>query len=383
MRGIGLIGVACLAGLACAPPPSGLALVSSQPERRVRRIYRIDWRKQLASMQEEEPPARLGLLRWNPLETAGPLVVSDAQEVVAASGNGKLAAFSFEGKPYWRFDAGGAINVSPVRDGGKLFIASDAGRLFCLEAATGSELWRTQIGESASAPLAVADGTVFVPTEESSLFAFDEATGKRRWHYRRELSGQFSLRTRSAPKVAGNVIYQGFPDGTLVALGTQNGAVLWQRAGSASGQTLDADSGAQEAGGRVYVASYQDGILALDARDGTVKWRRPLNGATGLMLTDGLLFATAVGQLAALAPGDGSIIWQKGFGQRTPRDFTRLGNLLAVPTSDALVFLDDRTGSLLGAPFNPGHGVDAPPAAHGRQLFVTSNEGWLYALELR
>ena len=54
----------------------------------------------------------------------------------------------------------------------------------------------------------------------------------------------------------------------------------------------------------------------------------------------------------------------------------------AVPTQEALVLLDSRTGNKL-MQWNPGKGVSATPALSGNHLYVLSNLGTLFDLQLQ
>ena len=181
------------------------------------------------------------------------------------------------------------------------------------------------------------------------------------------------------PAVRGSITSS---DGTTLALKATDGSVVWQRTAGPGDQFVDADASPQIAGSRVYVASFRDGIYSVERTRGDLVWHKPFPGATGLLLQDGILFATAIGKVAAFSPGDGTLLWEMGLGDRTPGVLRVAGPVLMVPTTDSLLFLDDHSGARLGAAFSPGRGVDAAPAAAGREVYVLSNAGWLYALGL-
>ncbi len=373
-----------LCAVACAPPAADFHILSSEQTIEHRTVYRIDWRSQVRPEFDQEPPLDARLLRWAPQESAAPIVVPQEDEIVAGSSAGKLVAMGFDGKPRWTYAAHGPILQAATFSDGKIYAASADGGLHALEAATGHELWSHDLGEEPATPPVVAGGVVYVATHQASVFAVDAGTGQRRWHYRRERdpSRDFTLRTVATPTVAGGLVFTGFSDGTTVALGADGGTVVWQRASGPGDQFVDAGATPQVVGQEVFVANYRDGILALAAKDGELIWRKPFKGATGLLLRDGILFAAGVGKVAAFAPADGSLIWEKGLGDRTPGLLRVADAVLVVPATDALDFLDERTGLRLGDGFSPGWGVDAPVAVAGREIYVLSNAGWLYALGL-
>lgn len=382
MPRIGLASVATALVLAgCTPPPQGLGLFSSGRDRTRRSIYRVEWRVQVQPDTVEDPPVNLQLERWAPLESSGPLLLASAREVVVGSTSGRVSAYSLLGKPLWHFQTEGPIAESPTVSGVNLYAASADGRVYALDPTTGRERWRFDLGEEpASSPISSAD-KLFIATHQGSLFALDAATGKRLWHYRREERQEFTLRRVAAPRADGPFVIAGFADGTTVALKIENGELAWEHSSKAGEQLVDADA-TQLGNGRVFVATFRDGILALDRATGEEVWRKPFPAATGLLFRDGILFASAVGKLSAMSPIDGSVLWEKGLGDRTPGTLSIDGSLLVVPTSTDLLFLDDRSGREIGAAFNPGRGIEAPPAASGRELYVLSNAGWLYALRL-
>ena len=57
--------------------------------------------------------------------------------------------------------------------------------------------------------------------------------------------------------------------------------------------------------GRLFVASYKDGLYALDAETGDVQWNTRTDGLTGLMARGQVLFATGDDRVSAYHIGDG------------------------------------------------------------------------------
>jgi outer membrane protein assembly factor BamB len=369
--------------LACAPPPATLQLFTSEsPQPQPRSLFRLDWRTRVRGDTVEEPPLSVEMMRWAPQETAAPTVVSSEQEVVVGSTSGSISAFGFDGRLLWRFATHGPITTSATYAEGSLFISSADGSIYALDPRTGIQRWAHDLGEEPASSPVIAGGLVYVATHQESLFAIDAASGARRWHYRREQLRPFTLRNVATPRPAGDLVFTGFSDGTTLALKADDGTVVWQRSAGPGDQFVDADASPQVAGSRVYVASFRDGISSVERSRGDLVWHKPFPGATGLLLADGILFATAIGKVAAFSPGDGTPLWEMGLGDRTPGLLRLMGPVLMVPTSDSLLFLDDHTGARLGSAFSPGRGVDAAAAAAGREVYVLSNAGWLYALGL-
>ena len=77
-----------------------------------------------------------------------------AYEVTAAGGlvyfgssaDHKVYAIGLDGgRPRWSFFTEGPVRFAPAIDAGRVFVASDDGRLYCLSAADGAPLWRFQM----------------------------------------------------------------------------------------------------------------------------------------------------------------------------------------------------------------------------------------------
>jgi len=105
------------------------------------------------------------------------------------------------GEPVWRFTAEGPIRFAPAIAGGRAYVASDDGFLYCLEVKTGKLMWRFRAGPGRDRILGnerliarypcrtgalVLDGVVYVaagmwPTEGVYVYALDASTGKELW----------------------------------------------------------------------------------------------------------------------------------------------------------------------------------------------------------
>jgi outer membrane protein assembly factor BamB len=349
-------------------------------------VYRIDWRA-FVTPSTENGPIDLVVSRYAPLESSIPVVVARQSgpkaEVVVGGSNGVLKAFTLRGKLLWQFQGGGPMG-SPIADGAQVLVGCGDGQLYALSADDGSLLWSYATGEELGSAPAVSNGMVFVLSNSDTLFALDAQTGKWAWRYRREASGhEFAIRSVSSPLLVGDLAVAGFSDGAVVALRPKDGAVVWQHMTSGSNELQDSDGSPQTDGQRVFVANYKDGLTALALQDGHILWQRALPTASQLRLSRGTLFASAVGKLAAFNAYDGTPLWEKGTGSLTATGMLTFPGLLVVSIEGPMMFLDSRTGRPLGKAFEPGKsGITSAPGLHGRDLYVLSNNGWLYAMHL-
>jgi outer membrane protein assembly factor BamB len=374
-----------LAGQGCAPTAMEPPVNASQIEPRRRTVYSLDWRAQVQRDSVEEPPLKVLQSRYEPLETVAPLVVAlpSGIEIVAGSSSGAMIAVDTRGKKRWDILRPGGLHSGLAAREGKIYFGCADGTVTAIDAENGHELWTYNTSEEPGTAPVFAGGLVLVSTHEQTLFALDVNTGQWRWQYHRDQSSEFTIRGVSTPLVVNDRIYTGFADGTVMCLRLSDGTVLWQTGSSRREPYLDAESAPQTDGQRIFATSYRDGLIALSPEKGEVLWQKTFPQVNHLTFSHGTLYATAVGKVAAFAPTDGTQLWSKGTEFRTATGVEVWKGLLMVPTDGPLFFLDGRTGRPLGDSFNPGRGISAVPTIFGRDMYVMSNAGWLYAMSLR
>ncbi len=112
--------------------------------------------------------------------------------VYFGSGDGKVYALdAASGSVRWTFATGDVVHASPAIADGRLYIGSWDSFFYALDAATGKEVWRFKTGEDhdthnqvgIQSSATVADGVVYFGCRDSNLYALDAATGAKRWVY--------------------------------------------------------------------------------------------------------------------------------------------------------------------------------------------------------
>ena len=114
----------------------------------------------------------------------------------------------------WGFSPPGSSALgTPVATDELVFVATDSGRLYAIETATGLEAWSFRTaGPILGAPAVVGD-TVLVGDEQGRLYGLRAATGEQLWELR-GLGGPIG----STPVVAGDIIYVTTEEGRLLAI---------------------------------------------------------------------------------------------------------------------------------------------------------------------
>lgn len=272
-----------------------------------------------------------------PSSVHGSLAVGDGT-VFVPSMRGVLYAVDAEtGKLRWKHapeQVAGSYNqraygyYGPTVAGGKVFWpyqtrlgAGSQGLLVALDTRTGDAAWQAPMTGStmSDGTPAVADGMVYVGNQTSDrVIAFDQQTGERRWVAATKLGGwqdgiptavdgrvfiganngviardgatgqelwTFSSphpsqvpggATPSAPAVAGNVLYMGFPSGAVTALDATTGAVLWDRVLPGTSYRAGVASSPVVSGDTLFVGSNNGSFYALDRHTGQPRWEHEI-----------------------------------------------------------------------------------------------------------
>lgn len=216
--------------------------------------------------------------------------------VYIASTNGSLAALDARsGQPRWQFRAGGALYSSPAVQNGTLFIGAQDGFVYAVDAASGHLRWRSSADDPGariwSSPVVVS-GLVVVgaastlsekPKIPGEVIAFDAATGALRWRTWSEQGGAPGGGIWSSPAVdtTRGVAYVGIgdPDDGVQALDLRDGHVLW-RWSAVPRDVADTDVGSgpllypdQRGQLRIAVGGKDGWMYSLNAQSGRVLWR--------------------------------------------------------------------------------------------------------------
>lgn len=214
----------------------------------------------------------------------------------------------------WSVDTGGVpvwAGIERARDG-TLYVANEAGVLHAFDR-TGRVLWTFASGKPVRAqPRAIGDH-VYLHSDSGYLYKLDRRSGVESWRAR--------VDTGSAPR-----------------LPTNEKGTRWDRFGSSVAADRD----------RVYLASRDHTLYALDAATGRERWRvtaGDLMTATPALYRDLVIFAAYDGKVSAVSARDGSARWTFDAALAVPGDLTVAGDRVLVGSrSYDLISLDAATG---------------------------------------
>jgi outer membrane protein assembly factor BamB len=190
-----------------------------------------------------------------------PAVADAMAYVVTASA---LEARSLaSGDPVWRLPLPSPPASAPIWWKGRAVVTLDSGESIAVEG-DGTEAWRLALGNAPSLAPAIADDQLYAGLSDGRVVAVDARSGRVAWE--RQLGGP--VRGLLA---AGRSVFAGSEDNFLYCLSADKGRVRWRwrTGGDVIGPAgLDAK--------RVYFASLDNLLRALDRGHGAQRWKRPL-----------------------------------------------------------------------------------------------------------
>jgi outer membrane protein assembly factor BamB len=184
----------------------------------------------------------------------------------------------------WNYTTNSVVWASPAIVDGRVYIGSDGGIAYCLNASDGSEIWNYTIqaatrarqgagGPAIGSSMAVTDGYVYFGCYDRNVYCLDASTGAKIWNYTTQ--GWVD----SSPAVANSYIYVGCwstnaknyatlaPPSNVYCLDASTGAKIWNYTTQGG-----VDSSPAVVGGYVYVGGWDGNVYCLDALTGNKIW---------------------------------------------------------------------------------------------------------------
>ncbi|GAA6184397.1 outer membrane protein assembly factor BamB [Aliiglaciecola lipolytica] len=334
-------------------------------------------------------------------------------KVFAASRQGIVAAYELEsGKQVWKRDFAEYPNenwysfitnlwsdgITAKISGGltviyeTVYLGSENGEVFALDANTGETKWVTKVrGEIIASP-AVDENVVLVNTGSGTLFALDANTGEQLWMFESDVPA-LSLRGISAPVAVNGGALVGTATGKLVVNILGSGQTAWEQTISApSGATeleriVDIDSQPLVVGPNVYVISFDGTLAAVELRSGRIIWKREYNSYRRLGIDGNSLFVTDKNSnIYSIDRRNGVELWsQGGLKKRNLTSPESIGNYLVVGDKYGFLHWLDKTDGTIVSRMDVGgddedEGIYVAPVAFGDKIYTQTRDGELIAI---
>ncbi len=385
------VGSMLLAVLVGSPPPSA---TGQSPQFRRAAAH--------TGVAQTQGVERLAGVLWR-VQTQGAVRSSPALvdgTVYVGSADGFLYALDADdGSEVWRFDVGSPIASSPGVSDGVVMISGRSGVLHGVSVADGRSLWSLETGPDIPLPwghegwdyihgsVSIANGMGYWGSGDGYLHAFEPATGRARWRF------QVASRIRTTAAISGNLLVFGDSDGYVYALDAMDGGERWRFATDGVGYN-SADFGFDRrqisaspalAADEVFVAGRDASVYALNASDGSLRWRFD-EGSSWVIATpavdDTRVFSarSSSGNVRAIDRQSGEEIWSFGAGDFVYSSPVLVDNVLYLGQGDGEISAHDAdTGETLWA-YQTGASIYSSPVVEDGRLYVGSDDGGVYAL---
>ncbi len=237
-------------------------------------IFEKSWRKYVV---------RFGLQRDVTSLFGRPAISERSQSVVVGTTEGHVVCLDLRtGATKWTF-----AHIAPFETGALIvdvgtpstghrevaILGSRDGHLYAFDLKTGEVAWQIGLDGDMRTPPRQAGREILVTTATNKVYVIDPGSGTIRWARGRPAPTGLTIHGHARALVYDGVVYATFSDGYVEAYALDDGRGMWSRPLSVrGGDFVDSDADPVMCNGRLFVASYSDGIYALDPRDGTTFW---------------------------------------------------------------------------------------------------------------
>lgn len=302
--------------------------------------------------------------------TSWPGISATDETIYVAYLNRIFAVRAQDGSLTWQYPEKAGRETyfaAPVIADGHLVAGDYQNTLFSLDPASGVLQWAfTEAkGKWIASPL-VVDGKILAPNGDASLYALD-LNGNLLWQY---ATGEALW---SRPVSDGERVYQASMDHHIYALDLDTGEEIW--AVDLGGAVLYSPTLTEE--GVLYISSLKRNLVALSTQDGSVLWERNFDNDlwTQPALADGkLFFGDIAGKVYAISAKDGTDIWSQAVNDPVIGRPTEIGNGIVFPTEKGSLIALSFSGERLWSRTFEGK-IYTGPTPVGDQLAVGIAQG--------
>src|SRR6266850_1561398 len=280
-------------------------------------------------------------------------------------------------KQLWTYEAGDSIESSAAIVGGTVFVGSQKGELAALNLDNGSVYWKyntgSPIGESSPA---FSNGVVYIGDLGGWLHAVNASTGKKLWAFK---AGN---EIKSSPVVIGDRVLIGSYDQHLYCVSTRNGSLLWKF--KTNGPVHSTPS---IAGDLAFIAGCDEFFHAIRISDGKEEFTvssDAYTGASPALRGAAAYYGTFNNEVLMVNLTEHKIGWRY---QHPQRHFPFYSSAAVTATRIVVGGRDKMVHGLSAAgkgvwTFDTRARVESSPAIAGGRVFVGSNDGRFYVLNL-
>jgi outer membrane protein assembly factor BamB len=272
----------------------------------------------------------------------------DGKIVVAASSDNSIYGLTTKGKLIWKVTASKAVLGNPVISDKVAYIGGSDGHFRAINITDGSLRWDFDSvkGFVVTRPLIYAD-RIYFGCWNNDFYCLDIYTGKLIWKWNNGSGNRMFSPAACFPVATGNRIFIVAPDRYMTALNAKDGSVIWRK--QIPGMRVRESMGLSKDSSLVYVKTMDGEVhgISTTANDMTSIWKSEVAlgyeiSPTAIVENAGIVFVpTQSGTTVALDRNDGKILWK----HKTSNGLVT--NLLPIAKNQILVTTMDGKVSLL------------------------------------
>lgn len=291
-------------------------------------------------------------------------------------------------RSFWDSRNSALIAGGPSVGMNQVFVGTENGDIFALDAETGTLVWQVKIkGEVITTP-AFDSGILVVNTASGILKALDATNGQELWKVEQDVPA-LTLRGISAPVIASGGVLVGTGKGELGVYILEKGQAGWTtEVGEATGSTelqrvIDVDSAPVVFGDKVYAISARGNLVAIELKSGRILWKRQYSSYRQIAVYRNDIFITNTrGHVYALNRLNGIERWSNvELSNRSVTGPAVVEQYIVVGDFEGyLHWLDQETGEIVSRHQVDSSGVHATPTVSNSIIYSQSRDGDLQAI---
>jgi outer membrane protein assembly factor BamB len=187
-----------------------------------------------------------------------------------------------DGHLQWNWNAGSAIESSPIVVNGVDYFGTAGGELYALDLRTHQLRWSRSLGAKITSSAAIVHGTLYIGDYAGRLWALSARTGATHW------VGQVNGKIYGTPAVANGRVFIPSSDGDSMNAFSTSGHFLWR---DTAGYYVYSSPAVWD--GHVCYGSYDGWFYGVSAATGRILWRVYIGGAVSgaAVIVDGIAYA--------------------------------------------------------------------------------------------
>lgn len=304
--------------------------------------------------------------------------------IMTAGKDGTVSATDkFTGKTLWRTNTKIDISGGASANDDLVIVGGHDGDVVALRASDGKEVWRAKVSSEVLAAPALNHEVAVIKSIDGNVTGLSPVDGHVLWHYS-QTEPTLILRGASSPKLTDNSVIVGFANGDLAKLNVRDGAMHWHQtvampSGSFAIQRMvDVDADPIIANNRIYAATYQGKVAAMDITSGKVFWSHDISSYSGITADHERIYVSdGKSNVWAFDAESGIVDWKQT--QLEARNISGpavIGNYVVVGDEEGyLHWMSKQDGHFVARVQADGSGILASPVVDNNTLYVLSKSG--------